>query len=216
VGGLDANLSAGRIVEQVWRLRSVLPRNPSRPDELPRITNVVFMGMGEPLSNFRPVTTAIRTIVAPWGHAISARKITISTVGMPRAIERLAEEFDLPVTLALSLHAPTDDIRRTLIPWAEYSTIAQLLAACQKWFEKTGREVTLEYTLLAGVNDAPEHAAELARLARSLRANVNLIRYNEVAGMPFSRPATAGVRAFQDILRARGINGQLRHEAKVV
>ncbi len=229
VGGLDANLSAGRIVEHVWRLRSVLERSERRPDELPRITNVVFMGMGEPLSNFRAVTGAIRTIAAPWGHGISARKITISTVGMPRAIERLAEEFDLPITLALSLHAPTDQIRRSLIPWAEYSTIDQLLAACQKWFEKTGREITLEYTLLAGVNDAPEHAAELARLAGTLRANVNIIRYNEVAGMPFSRPATADVHAFQDVLRAKGINahirasrgrdiaaacGQLRHEAK--
>lgn len=228
LGGLDANLSAGRIVEQVWRLRSVLERSAERPDELARITNVVFMGMGEPLSNFRAVTGAIRTIAAPWGHGISARKITVSTVGMPRAIERLAEEFDLPITLALSLHAPTDEIRRSLIPWAEYSTIEQLLAACQKWFEKTGREVTLEYTLLATVNDRPEHAEQLARLARTLRANINLIRYNEVAGMPFHRPATGDVRAFQEILRARGVNahirasrgrdiaaacGQLRHEA---
>ncbi|MEZ6233082.1 MAG: 23S rRNA (adenine(2503)-C(2))-methyltransferase RlmN [Phycisphaerales bacterium] len=210
LGGLDANLSTGRIVEQVWRLRHILDRYPVNPTDLPRITNVVFMGMGEPLSNFRAVTSAIRTIAAPWGHAISARKITISTVGMPRAIERLAEEFDLPVTLALSLHAPTDAIRRSLIPWAEYSTIEQLLAACQKWFAKTGREVTLEYTLLASVNDRPEHAAELARLAKTLRANINLIRYNEVAGMPFNRPATADVRAFQDILRARGVNAHIR------
>ncbi|MCA9288697.1 MAG: 23S rRNA (adenine(2503)-C(2))-methyltransferase RlmN, partial [Phycisphaerales bacterium] len=210
LGGLDANLSTGRIVEQVWRLRHILDRDPANLTDLPRITNVVFMGMGEPLSNFRAVTSAIRTIAAPWGHAISARKITISTVGMPRAIERLAEEFDLPVTLALSLHAPTDAIRRSLIPWAEYSTIEQLLAACQKWFAKTGREVTLEYTLLAGVNDRPEHAAELARLAKTLRANINLIRYNEVAGMPFNRPATADVRAFQDILRARGVNAHIR------
>lgn len=240
LGGLDANLSAGRIVEQVWRLRSILrgglelpPESGAQgraaaPTELPRITNVVFMGMGEPLSNFRAVTSAIRTIAAPWGHGISARKITVSTVGMPRAIERLAEEFDLPVTLALSLHAPTDEIRRSLIPWAEYSTIQQLLAACQKWFEKTGREVTLEYTLLSGVNDRPEHAAELARLARTLRANINLIRYNEVAGMPFARPRTGDVRAFQETLRSKGVNahirasrgrdiaaacGQLRHES---
>jgi len=210
LGGLDANLSAGRINEQVWRLRSVLPKHPHRPDELARITNVVFMGMGEPLANFRPVTSAIRAICGLWGHAISARKVTISTVGVPKAIERLAEEFDLPVTLALSLHAPTDEIRRRLIPWAEYSTIEELLAACQKWFDKTGREITLEYTLLGGVNDRPEHAEELARLAKTLRANVNLIRYNEVKGMPFSRPATEGVRLFQEALKTRGVNAHIR------
>ena len=221
LGGLDGNLSAGRIVEQVWRL--------ARLDGVRRITNVVFMGMGEPLANFGPVTAAIRTLASlpPAGCGISARKITISTVGLPAAIERLAQEFDLPVTLALSLHAPFDDLRRELIPWAQYSTIKELLASCQRWFEKTGREITLEYTLLRHVNDRPEHAAELGRLAKTLRANVNLIRYNEVAGMPFSRPDSDDVWAFQNALRNAGVNvhirasrgrdiaaacGQLRHE----
>jgi 23S rRNA (adenine2503-C2)-methyltransferase len=228
IGGLDGNLSPGRIVEQVWRLRSLL----SPPDAIlsptaPRITNVVFMGMGEPLSNFAAVTAAIRTLNAPWGMNISARKITISTVGLPKAIERLASEFDLPVTLALSLHAPNDDVRRELIPWAEYTTIPDLLAACQKWFEKTGREITLEYILLGGVNDRPEHARQLADIARTIRANINLIRYNEVKGMPFARPTDEAVRTFQQILRDKGVNthirasrgrdiaaacGQLRHE----
>jgi 23S rRNA (adenine2503-C2)-methyltransferase len=221
VGGLEGNLSAGRIVEQVWRLNTML-------GESERITNVVFMGMGEPLANFAAVTHAVRTLAAPWGMGISARKITISTVGLPAAIERLAEQLELPVTLALSLHAPNDDLRRSLIPWAEYTTIKDLLSACQKWFEKTGREITLEYTLLRGVNDRPEHATELAQVARTIRANVNLIRYNEVAGMPFQRPQTEDVREFQRLLRARGVNvhirrsrgrdiaaacGQLRHEA---
>src|SRR5205085_7292530 len=123
-----------------------------------------------------------------WGPNISARKITISTVGLPKAIERLAAELDLPITLALSLHAPNDELRRQLIPWAEYTTIADLLAACRKWFDKTGREITLEYTLLRGVNDKPEHAVELSQVAKTLRANINLIRYNEVAGLPFQRP----------------------------
>lgn len=221
LGGLDGNLSAGRIVEQVWRL--------ARLQGVRRITNVVFMGMGEPLANFGPVTSAIRTLASlpPAGCGISARKITISTVGLPAAIEKLAQEFDLPVTLALSLHAPFDDLRRELIPWAHYSTIKDLLASCQKWFEKTGREITLEYTLLRNVNDRPEHAAELGRLAKTLRANVNLIRYNEVAGMPFNRPDSDDVRAFQNSLRNAGVNvhirasrgrdiaaacGQLRHE----
>lgn len=238
LGGLDGNLSAGRIVEQVWLLQKLMrdeeaatptataPALPARKP--PRVSNVVFMGMGEPLANFAAVTRAIRIMNSAWGFNISARKITISTVGLPQAIERLATDFELPVTLALSLHAPNDHIRRELIPWANYTTITDLLASCQKWFEKTGREITLEYTLLRGVNDRPEHAAELAALAKSLRANINLIRYNEVEGLPFKRPLDDQVRDFQELLRARGINshirasrgrdikaacGQLRHEA---
>lgn len=229
VGGLESNLTGGRIVEQIWWLREMLRSHPMTdtriPErsankggfgdtplvhEFPRITNVVFMGMGEPLSNFGPVMHAVKVITSLWGHAISARKVTISTVGLPKAIERLAAECDVPITLALSLHATTDEIRRSLIPWAEYSTIEQLLASCQKWFDKTGREITLEYTLLRGVNDRPEHAQELARLAATLRANVNIIRYNEVPGMPFGRPLTDDVHRFQEVLRGRGINSHIR------
>lgn len=233
LGGLDANLSAGRIVEQVWMLRRLMHDQPNHDGaptghgDFARITNVVFMGMGEPLSNLANVVPAIRTICALWGHAISARRVTISTVGLPKAIEKLAEQLELPVTLALSLHAPNDTIRRQLIPWAEYTTIDELLQACQRWFEKTGREITLEYTLLRGVNDRPQHARELAEIAQHLRANINLIRYNEVAGLAFERPADDDVRAFQEILRAAHVNthirasrgrdiaaacGQLRHE----
>lgn len=220
MGGLDGNLSTGRIVEQVWRL--------GRLNDVGRISNVVFMGMGEPLSNFKNVTGAIRVITALWGLGISARKVTISTVGLPQAITRLAEEFDLPVTLALSLHAPNDYIRRKLIPWAEYTTIDDLLKACHRWFEKTGREITLEYTLLRDVNDRPKHAEELAGIAKSIRANINLIRYNEVDGTEFQRPRNTDVLEFQKILRSNNLNahirasrgrdiaaacGQLRHEA---
>jgi 23S rRNA (adenine2503-C2)-methyltransferase len=221
LGGLDGNLTAGRIVEQIWRL-----------GQLPgvgRVSNVVFMGMGEPLANFNNVTQAIRTLNAEWGLGIGARKITVSTVGLPPAIRKLCT-FDIPVTLALSLHAPFDELRRQIIPWAEYSTINELLDACQEWFVKTGREITLEYILLGGVNDRREHAEELARLARTMRANVNLIRYNEVAGVPFSRPKHDDVHVFQEVLRAKHVNvhirasrgrdiaaacGQLRHEARV-
>lgn len=226
LGGLDGNLSTGRIVEQVWRLQQ-LPG-------VERISNVVFMGMGEPLSNFAAVTGAIRRLcVQPkqGGMGISARKVTISTVGLPKAIERLAEEMELPVTLALSLHAPNDEVRRELIPWASYTTINELLGACTKWFEKTGREITLEYIMLGGVNDQEHHARELSEVARTLRANVNLIRYNEVSGLPFKRPRDNDVRKFQDILREKRINahirasrgrdiaaacGQLRHEKSAV
>lgn len=220
LGGLDGNLSAGRIVEQVWRL--------CRLPGVRRITNVVFMGMGEPLANLSAVVPAVKSISSLWGLGISARKITISTVGLPKAIEKLSEQLDLPVTLALSLHAPNDELRRTLIPWAEYTTIHDLLGACSKWFERTGREITLEYTLLGGVNDRPEHALQLASLAKTLRANINLIRYNEVSGLSFKRPRAEDVIQFQKLLRDRAVNthirasrgrdisaacGQLRHEA---
>lgn len=206
LSGLDGNLSAGRIVEQVWRLSRILRGT----DEVGRVTNVVFMGMGEPLSNLGAVVPAVRTLAAPWGMGISARRITISTVGLPKAIEKLAEQLDLPVTLALSLHAPDDTIRRQLIPWAEYTTIEELLGACKKWFQKTGREITLEYTLLRGVNDRPQHAKQLAELAKTLRANVNLIRYNEVEGLEFKRPRTDDVLAFQQILVQGRVNAHIR------
>lgn len=218
IGGLDGNLRVGQIVEQVHRLQA-LP-------EVGRITNIVFMGMGEPLANFANVTNAIRTLNAPWAFGISARKITVSTVGLPAAIRKLVD-FEVPVTLALSLHAPNDEIRRQLIPWANYATIDELLDACDEYFQKTGREITLEYLMLRNVNDQPEHARELAQVASRLRANVNLIRYNEVKGLPFDRPTTEDVLAFQRTLRERRINahvrasrgrdiaaacGQLRHE----
>lgn len=202
LGGLEGNLSAGRIVEQVWRL--------GRLPDVPRITNVVFMGMGEPLANLGAVIPAVRTITSLWAFGISARKVTISTVGLPKAIEKLSDQLDLPVTLALSLHAPNDEIRRQLIPWAEYTTIDDLLGVCRKWFEKTGREITLEYTLLRGVNDLPEHAMQLAKLSKQLRANINLIRYNEVDGMPFKRPKQEDVLVFQELLRRQNVNAHIR------
>jgi 23S rRNA (adenine2503-C2)-methyltransferase len=220
LGGVDGNLRRGQIVEQVYLLR--------RLEAVERITNVVFMGMGEPLANYTAVTDAIRTLNAPWGFGISARRITVSTVGLPAAIRKLVT-FEIPVTLALSLHAPNDEIRRSLIPWANYATIEELFDACDEYFLKTGREITLEYLLLRRINDRPEHARQLADIASRLRANINLIRYNEVEGLPYERPIDADVHAFQNILRERHRNahirasrgrdiaaacGQLRHEAR--
>lgn len=201
IGGLEGNLTAGQIVEQVHSL--------SRLDGVDRISHVVFMGMGEPLANFQAVTQAIRTLQAPWGMGISARRITVSTVGLPAAIRKFCD-FEIPVTLALSLHAPNDALRRQIIPWAQFSTIEELLDACDEWFTRTGREITLEYILLGGVNDRPEHAEELAFHAQRIHANVNLIRYNEVAGMPFDRPSSDAVLRFQNILRERNVNAHIR------
>jgi len=218
IGGLEGNLTAGQIIEQVFHLSTL--------DAVERISHVVFMGMGEPLANLGAVSDAIRTLHAEWGFGISARRITVSTVGLPTAIRRFCD-FELPVTLALSLHAPNDEIRRNIIPWADFSTIEELLDACDEWFRRTGREITLEYILLGGINDRAEHAEELSEHARRIHANVNLIRYNEVRGMPFQRPNSDCVLRFQEVLRERGVNthirasrgrdiaaacGQLRHE----
>jgi 23S rRNA (adenine2503-C2)-methyltransferase len=195
--GLDGNLDVGQIIEQVISLGAK------------EITNVVFMGMGEPLANYNAVTRAIRIINAPWGLGIGARKITISTVGLPTAIERLAT-FDIPVTLALSLHAPNDDLREELIPWAKFSPIKDIFKACQKYFSATGREITLEYLLLRKVNDRVKEAKELAALCKTLRCNVNLIRYNEVPELQFKRPENAQVKRFQETLRNLGVNAHIR------
>ncbi|MCK4873181.1 MAG: 23S rRNA (adenine(2503)-C(2))-methyltransferase RlmN [Phycisphaerales bacterium] len=199
--GLSGNLTAGRIVEQVHLLSQLTGE---------RISNVVFMGMGEPLANLDAVMHAARIISAPWGLGISGRRITISTVGLPRAIRRLADELDVPATLALSLHAPTDALRREMIPWAKYATIAELLDACRYYFDSTGREITLEYVLLRDENDRPEHARELARIARTLRCNVNLIRYNEVESLPYRRPLSRDVRIFQSVLTNAGVMAHIR------
>lgn len=203
IGGLTRNLSAGEIVEQVWQLaRVTLP-----PAE--RISNVVIMGIGEPLANYDATVKAVRLINAADGLNIGARKITLSTIGLPAQIRRLAGE-DLQITLALSLHAPNQALRAELIPWAAKFPLDQVLAAAREYFDRTGREITLEYVLLDGVNTLPEHADQLADLAHSLRCNVNLIYYNPVEGVPFARAGQAVVRAFREHLTHRGINAHIR------
>ena len=159
------------------------------------------MGIGEPLANYDNVLEAIRIINADWGMNIGARKITVSTVGLPKQIRQLADE-DLQINLAISLHAPTDALRRQLIPWAKQDLHRRTGSAVGYYFEKTGREVTLEYLLLGGVNDRPQHAADLANLCRQMRCNVNLIRYNPVPGLDFERPSSAAAHHFVEQLRA--------------
>jgi len=169
------------------------------------------MGMGEPLANYANVIRAVRILHHPQCFNISARKITISTVGLPQKIRQLAEE-DLPLNLAISLHAPNEPLRRELIPWAEHFDLDDILDAARFYFDRTGREVTLEYILLSGVNARPQHARQFVQLVRSrqLRANVNLIRYNEVQSLPYRRPKAEDVVEFQSILRRAGINAHVR------
>jgi len=203
IDGVKGNLSAGQIVEQIFTFNRILaPRGE-------RITNVVFMGMGEPLANYASVMRAIRILHDPQCLNLGARRITISTVGVPSKMRDLAHE-ELPINLAISLHAPNEPLRKQLIPWAEHFALPEILEAARYYFDKTGREITLEYILLAGVNDRPEHARELVRVCKTMRANVNLIRYNEVEGLPFKRPTSHDVVAFQEILRKGGVNAHVR------
>jgi 23S rRNA (adenine2503-C2)-methyltransferase len=203
INGVRGNLAAAQIVEQIYRLNQQL----SPAGE--RVTNIVFMGMGEPLANYANVMRAVRILHDPGCLNLGARRITISTVGVPAKMRDLANE-ELPINLAISLHAPNEPLRKQLIPWAEHFGLEEILSAARYYFDKTGREVTLEYILLSGVNDQPQHARELARLCTTLRANVNLIRYNEVAGLPFARPKSDDVLSFQAILRHNGVNAHVR------
>ena len=203
LNGVKGNLAPGQIVEQIYRLNELL--HPAGE----RITNVVFMGMGEPLANYANVIRAIRIMHDPGCFNIGARRITVSTVGVPARMRELAQE-ELPINLAISLHAPNEPLRKQLIPWAEHFSLSDILDAARFYFDRTGREVTLEYILLSGVNDQPQHARELTRLCRTLRANVNLIRYNEVEALPFSRPRSEDVVRFQEILREAGVNAHVR------
>jgi 23S rRNA (adenine2503-C2)-methyltransferase len=203
MNGVKGNLRADQIVEQVFQLNVLLKGDDQR------ITNIVFMGMGEPLANSANVMDAVRILHDPACFNIGARRITISTVGVPARMRELADE-KLPINLAISLHAPTEPLRKQLIPWAEHFALDDILDAARYYFTQTGREVTLEYILLSKVNDQPEHAKQLAKLCRTLRANVNLIRYNQVESLPFTRPQSTDVVRFQEILRASGVNAHVR------
>jgi 23S rRNA (adenine2503-C2)-methyltransferase len=199
-GGLERNLTVGEMLEELLHLRGATGR---------RITHVVFMGMGEPLANYEGTVGAIRAIIDPRRFGISARHVTVSTVGLPKQIRRLASE-NLPITLAISLHAPNDALRRQLIPSAGRFPIDEILAAAQGFFQARKREVTLEYVLLAGLNDTNVCAEALARVARRLRCSVNLIRYNPVPTLLYRRPSQSAVQAFAQHLRRRGVNVHVR------
>jgi 23S rRNA (adenine2503-C2)-methyltransferase len=203
INGVKGSLPAARIVEQVYELNVQLKPLGER------ITNIVFMGMGEPMANYANVMQAVRVLHDPGCFNIGARRITISTVGVPPKMRELANE-GLPINLAISLHAPNEVLRKELIPWAEHFALEDILSAARYYFDQTGREVTLEYILLSGVNDRPEHARQLAKLCKTMRANVNLIRYNEVEGLPFGRPRGEDVMKFQEILRDNHVNAHVR------
>ena len=195
--GFNRNLSVAEIVGQVWLARRELP-----PES--RITNIVFMGMGEPLANYRHVVPAIRIFLDDLGYDLSRRRVTLSTSGLVPQIYKLAEECN--VALAVSLHAPNDELRNQLVPINRKHPIAELLQACWHYLdEQNGRSITFEYVMLDGINDKPEHARQLARLMRGHAAKLNLIPFNPFPGTSYRRSSAAAILAFRDILNDHGV-----------
>lgn len=200
--GLIRNLSPGEIIEQVMVVQEALPDGE-------RVSNVVVMGIGEPTLNLPALEQALASWNDPRGLELGARRITISTVGFPPKIDRLAalgREFGL----AISLHAPRQELRDRLLPHAGKVPLHELLAAARRYFTTTGRRVTFEYVLIDGENAGPREARELADLLRGLPCHVNLIPVNPVAGLPWRRPPVSAIEPFKATLLAAGIEATVR------
>ena len=198
--GYGRNLTAGEIVEQVYRATKLAGRRP---------TNLVFMGMGEPMHNLDNVTRALALLQHPWGLHFSPRRITVSTVGLVPGIEKLGQ-LKPPPNLAISLNATTDEVRDRIMPVNRKWPIAKLLEAARKFPLAHGRYVTFEYVLLAGVNDADADADRLVRLLRGITCKVNLIPWNPFPGPEFERPSPERIRTFQERLRSSSLPVYIR------
>ena len=215
--GWKRNLTPDEIVEQVlaverWHTAQPISAATAPPPKPPRlINNLVIMGMGEPLANYDHLLTALRILNAPWGGAIGARKITVSTSGLAPQIRKLAEE-PLQLRLAVSLHGATDEVRNRIMPVNRKHPLAELSAACDFYQRRKERMITLEYILIAGVNDGLDQTRPLAQLARRLRAKVNLIPYNRVDGLAWQRPAEAVQESFLAALQDLQVTATLRRE----
>ena len=198
--GFSRNLTAGEIVAQLWQARAALDAEGRGR----HVTNVVLMGMGEPLLNFQAVVTATNLMKDDLAFGLSKRRVTLSTSGIVPAMDRLAEVTD--ISLAVSIHAPDDALRSELVPINRKYPLHDVVAAAKRYIGADRyRVVTFEYVLLAGVNDQPGHARELARVLRGVPAKVNLIPYNPVAGIHYQRPDDAAVDAFREVLQAHGL-----------
>jgi 23S rRNA (adenine2503-C2)-methyltransferase len=200
--GLERNLSAGEIVAQV-----LVARRGLGPGE--RITHIVYMGMGEPLSNYTATVKSLRLLTDPQAFGFSPRRITVSTVGLVSGIERLAKE-NLKVNLAISLHATSNEIRDRIMPVNRGFAIEELLAACRRFPLPFRQRMTFEYVLLDGVNDSVEDARRLVRLLKGIRGKINLIPFNDWEGSGFARPPLARILAFQAVLLEHGITATIR------
>jgi 23S rRNA (adenine2503-C2)-methyltransferase len=212
--GFNRNLSVAEIVGQVWLAHREIAgaAEGAGASEEPRpraITNIVFMGMGEPLANYRNVVPAMRIFLDDLGYDLSRRRVTLSTSGLVPQIYKLAQECN--VALAVSLHAPNDELRNELVPINRKHPIAELLAACWHYIDaQNGRSITFEYVMLAGVNDAPAHALELARLMQGKPAKLNLIPFNPFPGTRYRRSPAAAIVRFRDILNEHGVIATIR------
>jgi len=205
---LVRNLAAAEIVGQVMLARDALGEWPSPPENR-QLTNIVLMGMGEPLYNFDHVAAAMKIVMDPEGLAISRRKITLSTAGVVPMIARCGAEIG--VNLAISLHAVTDELRDVLVPLNRKYPIAELLAACRGYpGSSNARRITFEYVMLNGVNDSPAEARELVRLLKGIPAKVNLIPFNPWPGAPYGCSSDAAIAAFSDIVFAAGYSAPVR------
>ena len=200
--GLVRGLAPSEMLGQIYAIRRLTGE---------KVTHVVVMGTGEPLDNYAALVRFLHLLTDENGQNLSQRNITVSTCGIAPRIRELADER-FSITLALSLHAPSDEKRRRIMPIAERYTIAELMAACRYYYERTRRQVTFEYSLIRGVNDTREDAAQLSALARPLRAHVNLIPVNPVRERAYAQPSRIYVLAFKKELEKNGINVTIRRE----
>ena len=197
-GGLQRNLESHEIIDQVLTVQE---------DFQQRVSNVVFMGMGEPCLNQDAVLAAVRSLNQDLG--IGQRSMTLSTVGIPHQIDKLAQ-LQLQITLAVSLHASNQALRTQLVPSARHYSLEALLTDCRDYVAITGRRVTFEYIVLAGVNDQPEHALELTQLLRGFQAHVNLIPYNPISEVDYQRPQQRQLQTFLQLLKQHHIAASVR------
>ncbi|KTC64969.1 Fe-S containing enzyme (plasmid) [Legionella adelaidensis] len=201
--GFNRNLTTAEIIGQVWLAVRSLSKKNGEHDK--KITNVVMMGMGEPLLNFENVVTAMDLMLDDFAYGLSKRRVTLSTSGIIPEMERLRERS--PVSLAVSLHAPNDELRNELVPVNKKYPLNQLMNLCKNYFKnEPKRVVTFEYVMLKGVNDQPQHAAELIKLLRGVPAKVNLIPFNPFPLTQYERSSQEAIDAFRDKLVAKGIN----------
>ena len=202
--GFETNLKAEHIVSQVIHFADILQQRGEH------VTNLVFMGMGEPMANYDEMIRAVRILTHDRGFGIGQRNITISTIGLISGIDKLAEE-NLQVGLAISLHAPNNELRKKLVPTAGPNSVEDIIEAGRRYYKKTGRRVTFEYALMKGINDSPEIATELAILLKGNGSHVNLIPINPTAG-DFKRPTQDNISEFERILSNAGVNCTVRIE----
>ena len=198
--GFNRNLTTAEIISQVWFARNAL-----RTEQIDRpITNIVLMGMGEPLLNYNQVVPALRLMLDDCSYGFSRRRVTLSTAGVIPGIERLLE--DCPVSLAVSLHAPNDELRNELVPLNRKYPIRKLMEACRRYagYDRRWR-VTFEYIMLNGVNDSIWHARHLARILSDIPSKVNLIPYNQVDGLEYDRSSKDSINSFRDVLLTAGV-----------